>query len=79
MIDEIASTARRVIRKRELLKMIPLSDVTVWRLEKKGEFPKRFTLGGRAVGWFADEIDEWLDQKSIRRETENEDVFTIRG
>lgn len=79
MITENENTGRRVIRKRELLKMIPLSDVTVWRLEKKGEFPKRFTLGGRAVGWFADEIDEWLDQKSIRRETENEDVFTIRG
>jgi len=77
MIDEIASTARRVVRKRELLKMIPLSDVTVWRMEKRGEFPKRFTLGGRAVGWFADEIDEWLDSKAIKRETE--DVFAIRG
>jgi len=77
MITEIENTGRRVIRKRELFKMIPLSDVTIWRLEKKGLFPKRFTLGGRAVGWFADEIDEWLDSKAIKRETE--DVFTIRG
>ena len=77
MITEIENTGRRVIRKRELFKMIPLSDVTVWRMERKGEFPKRFTLGGRAVGWFADEIDEWLDSKAIKRETE--DVFTIRG
>lgn len=77
MIDEMQSTGRRVIRKRELLKMIPLSDATIWRMEKRGEFPKRFTLGGRAVGWFADEIDEWLDSKAIKRETE--DVFTIRG
>jgi len=77
MIDEIASTARRVVRKRELLKMIPLSDVTVWRMEKRGEFPKRFTLGGRAVGWFADEIDEWLDSKAIKRD--ETDVFQLRG
>ena len=77
MITENENTGRRVIRKRELFKMIPLSDVTIWRLEKKGLFPKRFTLGGRAVGWFADEIDEWLDSKAIKRETE--DVFTIRG
>jgi len=77
MFNEMENTDRRVIRKRELFKMIPLSDVTIWRLEKKGLFPKRFTLGGRAVGWFADEIDEWLDSKAIKRETE--DVFTIRG
>ena len=77
MITENENTGRRVIRKRELFKMIPLSDATIWRLEKKGLFPKRFTLGGRAVGWFADEIDEWLDSKAIKRETE--DVFTIRG
>ena len=79
MFNEAESTGKPVIRKSELLNIIPLSDTTIWRMEKRGEFPKRFTLGGRAVGWFADEIEEWLDQKSIRRETENEDVFSIRG
>ena len=77
MITEIENTGRRVIRKRELFKMIPLSDATVWRMERKGEFPKRFTLGGRAVGWFADEIDEWLDAKAIKRD--EKDVFQLRG
>ena len=77
MITEIENTGRRVIRKRELFKMIPLSDVTIWRLEKKGLFPKRFTLGGRAVGWFADEIDEWLDAKATKRD--EKDVFQLRG
>ena len=77
MITENENTGRRVIRKRELFKMIPLSDATVWRMERKGEFPKRFTLGGRAVGWFADEIDEWLDAKAIKRD--EKDVFQLRG
>ncbi|MGB4295819.1 MAG: AlpA family phage regulatory protein [Smithellaceae bacterium] len=77
MITEIENTGRRVIRKRELFKMIPLSDATIWRMERKGEFPKRFTLGGRAVGWFADEIDEWLDAKAIKRD--EKDVFQLRG
>ena len=79
MFNEMESTGKRVIRKSQLLNIIPLSDTTIWRMEKRGEIPKRFTLGGRAVGWFADEIDEWLDSKAIKRETENEDVFTIRG
>ena len=77
MFNEMESTGKRVIRKSQLLNIIPLSDTTIWRMEKRGEFPKRFTLGGRAVGWFADEIYEWLDSKAIKRETE--DVFTIRG
>ena len=77
MITEIENTGRRVIRKRELFKMIPLSDVTGWRMERKGEFPKRFTLGRRAVGWFADEIAEWLDAKAIKRD--EKDVFQLRG
>ena len=77
MITEIENTGRRVIRKREHFKMIPLSDATIWRMERKGEFPKRFTLGGRAVGWFADEIDEWLDAKAIKRD--EKDVFQLRG
>ncbi len=77
MITEIENTGRRVIRKRELFKMIPLSDTSVWRMERRGEFPKRFTLGGRAVGWFLDEVNEWLDAKAIKRD-EN-DVFQLRG
>jgi len=77
MFNETESTGKRVIRKNELLNIIPLSDVTIWRMEKRGEFPKRFTLGGRAVGWFLDEVNEWLDEKSIKRDTQ--DVFQLRG
>lgn len=58
---------KRIIRKPELKKMIGLSDVTIWRLEKAGRFPRRLLIGGAAVGWLENEIEDWLDQKAAER------------
>lgn len=58
---------RRIIRKPEVLACVGLSDTTVWRLEKSGKFPRRVKLGGNSVGWFEDEIDALLEQKSGER------------
>lgn len=63
---------RRVIRKPEITERSALSSVTIWRLEEAGQFPKRIRLGGNSVGWFADEFDEWLEQKSRERFAEAE-------
>lgn len=57
----------RIIRKPELLGKIGLSDVTIWRLEKLGKFPRRIRLGGNSVGWFLGEIDGWLAKKAEER------------
>jgi prophage regulatory protein len=37
-----------------------LSNSTIDRAEKKGDFPKRVELGRRAKGWFEDEVDQYL-------------------
>jgi prophage regulatory protein len=58
---------QRIIRKPELFNKIPLSDATIWRREKMGDFPKRIRLGGNSVGWFAAEIDAWLANKAAAR------------
>ena len=57
----------RVIRKRELLNIIGLSDPTIYRLEKAGKFPKRLQLGGNSVGWLSEEVDEWIQAKAEKR------------
>jgi prophage regulatory protein len=57
----------RIIRKPELFMKIGLSDATIWRMEKKGKFPRRITLGGNSVGWLSGEIDNWLDKKAEER------------
>ena len=53
----------RIIRKKELLRSMGLSDVTIWRMERAGTFPKRIKLGGNSVGWYESEIIEWMEKK----------------
>jgi len=57
----------RVIRKPELQKIIGLSDVTIWRMEKAGKFPKRISLGANSVGWFENDIEDWFADKAANR------------
>jgi len=52
----------RIMRKKEVLAVVGLSDVSVWRQERAGTFPKRLRLGGNSVGWLKSEIDRWLQQ-----------------
>lgn len=50
----------QVIRKRELLPMLGVTDPTIWRWERAGKFPKRIRLGASACGWFKHEVEDWL-------------------
>ncbi len=59
---------RRIMRKRELLTILPLSEDSIWRKEKLGQFPKRIQLGDNSVGWFEDEIEAWLEELDKARD-----------
>lgn len=50
----------RILRQRELLALIGLSRVTIWRLERAGLFPQRRRIGRNAIGWLKSDIDAWL-------------------
>jgi prophage regulatory protein len=52
--------SRRIIRKPEVRNRTGLSDAQCWRLEQVEKFPRRVQLGPLAVGWYEDEIDEWI-------------------
>jgi prophage regulatory protein len=43
-----------------VLKKTGLSRMTIYRLENRGEFPKRKQLSPNSVGWLESEIDEWI-------------------
>jgi prophage regulatory protein len=60
-MPSLASEGRRLIRRAELQRKIPFSMVHVWRLEKRGEFPKRVSIGPNAVAWFVDEVEAWIE------------------
>lgn len=54
---------RRTIRRPELRQIVPLADTTIYELEQRGDFPKRFNLTPRCVVWDLDEVQAWIDQR----------------
>jgi predicted DNA-binding transcriptional regulator AlpA len=46
----------RILRIKEVVKMIGLSRSTVWNMHKEGRFPKKIVLGPRSVGWLDTEV-----------------------
>jgi prophage regulatory protein len=37
-----------------------LSRSTIWRLERRGVFPKHRRISANAVGWLEQEVNEWV-------------------
>jgi len=67
---ESGKMTQTIIRKSELLFRLGLSDPTIWRMEKKGTFPKRLQLGGHSVGWLLSEVEGWIQAKADARGVE---------
>uniref|UniRef100_UPI0011118C69 helix-turn-helix transcriptional regulator n=1 Tax=Acinetobacter baumannii TaxID=470 RepID=UPI0011118C69 len=42
---------KRTIRRHQLHEMVPLADSTIYEMEQRGEFPRRFALSPRCVVW----------------------------
>ena len=55
----------RILRRHDLKAMTGLSDSTIERLERRGEFPQRRRLGPASVGWLVEEIERWIETRPI--------------
>lgn len=56
----------RLIGRKELLTLVPYSDVSIWRLERDGLFPRRITIGPNRVAWRLGEVLAWIDERAAR-------------
>lgn len=61
----------RCIRLEELHEIVQLSDSTIYDLEKRGLFPKRFALTSRCVAWDYDEVIAWLQARKDEAQKTN--------
>lgn len=57
----------KYLRTRDVLKLLNISRSTLFRLEKKGLFPKRIKIGDRAIGWIEKEVSEWMKKKAAKK------------
>jgi len=56
-----------LIRIREVCRLTGLSRTSIWRLERRGEFPHRVRIGPNAVAWCLAEIEAWISEKLASR------------
>lgn len=59
----VLSGLPRMLRKHELKLVVPLADSTIFEMEKRGEFPRRFNLSPRCVVWDLAEVETWLGER----------------
>lgn len=56
----------RTIRRQQLKEIVPLADSTIFGMEQRGEFPRRFALSPRCVVWDLSEVEQWLASRRTR-------------
>ncbi len=60
MENRTQSDLPRTIRRDELRSIVPLADSTIYEMEQREEFPRRFALSPRCVVWDLAEVEAWL-------------------
>jgi prophage regulatory protein len=60
MVQPTEVRVTRTIRRQQLREIVPLADSTIYEMEQRGEFPRRFALTPRCVVWDLAEVEAWL-------------------
>jgi prophage regulatory protein len=60
MVQPTEVRVTRTIRRQQLREIVPLADSTIYEMEQRGEFPRRFALTPRRVVWDLAEVEAWL-------------------
>jgi prophage regulatory protein len=55
----------KFIRLRDVEEQTGLSDTTIWRYERAGNFPARRRLGPNSVAWLEDEVNRWIESRAV--------------
>ena len=53
----------RLVRMRELIKIVSMSRANIYLLMSNGKFPKNFKIGQKTAVWRLSVIEEWISQK----------------
>jgi len=65
--EEAAGETRRMLSQDQVLEIVPVSYTTLWRMEKRGRFPRSTYITPNRRVWFEDEIVAWQNSVNGRR------------
>jgi prophage regulatory protein len=57
----------RVVRMKELKKILGLSNATIYRYIKLNQFPKPIKFFTNIVGWRLSTIEEWIKEREAKQ------------
>lgn len=63
-LERLESVPLRFLRFQAVRDRTGLSRSTIWRLERRGEFPLHRRISSNAVGWLEAEVNAWMITKS---------------
>ena len=55
--------SRRLLRFPAIRERTGLSRSTIWRLERRGAFPRHRRISANAVAWLEEEVEFWIGQR----------------
>jgi prophage regulatory protein len=62
----VPSTPMRLLRFPAVRERTGLSRSTIWRLERRREFPRHRRISPNAVAWVEDEVIQWIEARVLR-------------
>lgn len=63
-----AAVMPRLIRRKEVLSRVGLSQTTMYEQIRAGQFPKPIPIGQKSVAWLETEIEAWVSHRTALRE-----------
>jgi prophage regulatory protein len=63
---EASKGGRKILRESEVKERSGKSRAQRWRDIRAGRFPAPVELGPNSIGWFEDEVEEWLASRPRR-------------
>ena len=60
-VKEVMTMYDRLLRRREVEEITGMGRSSIYRLERKGKFPRRVRIGPKAVRWREREITAWVE------------------
>ena len=62
MEESLRTISERLLPRRELRALVPISDMTIWRWERDNLFPRHLSINGRNY-WRLSELSDWMHRQ----------------
>jgi prophage regulatory protein len=61
---DISEKRARLVPRQDVLERVPFSDTTLWRMERRGEFPRCVRISPGRVGYLESEVEAWIAKRA---------------